>query len=500
MADGNGSNADKADNASLDAMDRSNSSGGSDVISGEVGQETIGNPNAKPSNSLMNSPEVGGVSTKPSSIGNSLMDELNPEVGGKAAKQYEENKPVIDKLVQEYRSGIDRATWEAMRDAAIKGAAGMDPEDKIGSMVRSSINAMNEIDKALDRYAHDQAYPNGEFPAGYPVVLDLDGDGLDLVSINESKALYDIDGDGYLENVGWVGDGDGFLSVDLNGDGLILDPKELAFALSTDDPNDTDLEGLAATYDTNKDGVLDAQDADFAKFKVWRDIDQDGVCDAGEVKSLAEHGITSINLTSDKKEEVIAGNKVYGSTTYTKTDGTTGKVGDVGLATSAAGWKKEEVTGGIKFNYEGTGDNAGRALFEAAAATALIMDVAAAGLAGAMGAELNDSLSTSGDKDVLLGGGAGNDTLTGGAGNDWLAGGEGMDSLNGGAGHDILFVDSQDKIQGGEGFDVAIVTDDKAVNYDLAKIGIEAVSAGMGDDVLNAANRNAQKVIFAFAA
>lgn len=45
MADGNGSNADKADNASLDAMDRSNSSGGSDVISGGSGDETIGDPN-----------------------------------------------------------------------------------------------------------------------------------------------------------------------------------------------------------------------------------------------------------------------------------------------------------------------------------------------------------------------------------------------------------------------------------------------------------------------
>ena len=260
---------------------------------------------------------------------------------------------------------------------------------------------------------------------------------------------------------------------------------ELAFALSTDDPDDTDLEGLAATYDTNKDGVLDANDAEFAKFKVWRDIDQDGVCDAGEVKSLAEHGITSVNLTSDHKEEVIAGNKVYGTTSYTKTDGTTGKVGDVGLATSAAGWKKEEVTGGVKFNFEGTGDNAGKALFEAAAATALIMDVGASGLIGAMGAELDDDLSTSGKEDVILGGGAGHDKLQGGDGNDWLAGGEGIDSLNGGDGHDILFVDSTDKIQGGKGFDVAIVTDDKAVNYDLSKIGIEAVSAGMGDDVLD---------------
>lgn len=45
MADGNGSDADKADNASLDrGSDGPSGSGGSDVISGGSGDETIGDP------------------------------------------------------------------------------------------------------------------------------------------------------------------------------------------------------------------------------------------------------------------------------------------------------------------------------------------------------------------------------------------------------------------------------------------------------------------------
>ena len=46
MADGNGSNADKADNASLDrGSDGPSGSGGSDIISGGSDDETIGDPN-----------------------------------------------------------------------------------------------------------------------------------------------------------------------------------------------------------------------------------------------------------------------------------------------------------------------------------------------------------------------------------------------------------------------------------------------------------------------
>lgn len=38
-----------------------------------------------------------------------------------------------------------------------------------------------------------------------PLVLDLDGPGLDLKTQNSSSLLYDFDQDGFLEHSGWVG-------------------------------------------------------------------------------------------------------------------------------------------------------------------------------------------------------------------------------------------------------------------------------------------------------
>ncbi len=558
MADGNGSIADREDNKSLDAADAGGGPSGSIGGGSSFSYGPYSTPFGAPPSAITNNYQINGVSVgvgphpdltieKVETIIGNVASIFSGENGKKTFEGFKENNNHVqisfDSKTGTYSNiELDSSTGKPKEGSVID--IHIDPNnfETFSTGIPGQYGTPGEVEgygvASIERkIAHEilhgafgewSGYPGGNghygkglFDAlieyenqlmqaydpweptrvGWPVVLDLDGDGLDLVAIDKSKAFYDIDGDGYLENVGWVGDGDGFLSIDLNGDGLINEPKELAFALSTDDPDDTDLEGLAATYDSNQDGVLDSNDADFAKFKVWIDIDQDGSCDAGEVKSLADVGITSVNLKSDNKEEVIAGNKVYGTTSYTKSDGTTGKVGDVGLATSAAGWKKEEVSGGIKFNYEGppgqpgnpnNPDNAGKAqgqaLFEAAAATALIMDVGASGLIGAMGAELDDDLSTSGSGDVILGGGAGNDKIKGGDGNDWLAGGEGIDSISGGDGHDILFVDSEDKIDGGKGFDVAVVTDDKAVTYDLAKIGIEAVAAGAGDDVLNGAN------------
>ena len=52
-------------------------------------------------------------------------------------------------------------------------------------------------------------------------------------------------------------------------------------------------------FDTNGDGVFDANDAEFAKFGIWQDANSDGVTDEGEFVSLYEAGIASISLQSD---------------------------------------------------------------------------------------------------------------------------------------------------------------------------------------------------------
>jgi hypothetical protein len=52
-------------------------------------------------------------------------------------------------------------------------------------------------------------------------------------------------------------------------------------------------------FDSNGDGKLTAADAAWNEFRVWQDADQDGVTDAGELKTLDQMGITEIGLTYD---------------------------------------------------------------------------------------------------------------------------------------------------------------------------------------------------------
>ena len=96
----------------------------------------------------------------------------------------------------------------------------------------------------------------------------------------------------------WAGRQDGVLVWDKLGDGIVHDQSQYAFS-QYGRAGSTDLQGLAAAFDTNHDGVFNAQDAKFAEFKVWQDANQNGVSDAGEVRNLADWGIASINLSSD---------------------------------------------------------------------------------------------------------------------------------------------------------------------------------------------------------
>ncbi len=173
-----------------------------------------------------------------------------------------------------------------------------------------------------------------------PVVLDLDGDGLEFVS-HTAGVLFDYDGDGVAESTAWVGPDDGLLVLDKNGDGKVNDGSEIVFASGSL----TDLEGLAAHYDTNKDGKLDSADADFAKFGVWQDSNSNGITDAGEFRSLNAAGIQSISLVSDGRSYTASNGYVIvrGESIYTTINGSTGKVGDAAFATNFANESQRAV-------------------------------------------------------------------------------------------------------------------------------------------------------------
>ncbi|HCK84378.1 MAG TPA: hypothetical protein DHW63_07655, partial [Hyphomonadaceae bacterium] len=166
-----------------------------------------------------------------------------------------------------------------------------------------------------------------------PIVLDLDGDGLELSHVNASGVRFDQDGDGEADPTGWVGADDGLLVIDHNGNGVIDNGGEIAFSNHVDFAV-SDLEGLRG-YDTNENGQIDAGDAAFAALKVWQDANQDGVSQAGELTTLAERNIASIGLTltpTVQGQIEPLNNVIYGTSAYVRADGAVGTVGDVMLA------------------------------------------------------------------------------------------------------------------------------------------------------------------------
>ena len=159
-----------------------------------------------------------------------------------------------------------------------------------------------------------------------PLVVDMDGDGIELVSLAESTAFFDLDDDGIAEKTGWVGKDDGLLALDKNGNGEIDGINEVF--------GNDETAGLVelATHDDNEDGVIDKEDDVYDELVIWRDADQDGVTDAGETVSLKEANIISFSLQDNPTNEEVEGNLIAGFSEYTKTDGTKGQVAEVHFA------------------------------------------------------------------------------------------------------------------------------------------------------------------------
>ena len=316
--------------------------------------------------------------------------------------------------------------------------------------------------------------------SGKPVVLDLDGDGVELVALEDSTAFYDIDGDGYRERVGWVAADDGLLAYDKNGDGVISGRGELSFVDYVPGAR-TDLEGLRY-FDSNGDGRLDAKDAEWGRFRLWRDLDQDGESDPGELQTMAEAGIRSIGLASDGESRTVAGNRIFGEGSYTDGDGP-GALYDVGLRYSEYGLR-EGPDGSLVVSLDGSGS-----VYMTGTETGVTLDATALGVVGLVGHDGADRLSAGGDEGKVLVGGGGADTLEGGGGHDVLVGGEGADRLAGGGGNDVLVVDASDfasgSVDGGSGDDIAFVEGDTGVTVDLSRHGLEGMLGGGGADRLS---------------
>jgi hypothetical protein len=169
-----------------------------------------------------------------------------------------------------------------------------------------------------------------------PLVLDLNGDGVQTTGL-ETPVAFDIDGDGQVDSTAWASAADGLLAMDLNGDGLINSGAELfgeGFVMP-DGSKATDGFAALATLDSNHDGLVDAADARFNDLRLWVDANSNGLTDQGELKTLAELEVASLNLNAQSSTQENNGNVFSLVSSYTKTDGTLADLVDVLLAKGA---------------------------------------------------------------------------------------------------------------------------------------------------------------------
>ncbi len=343
-----------------------------------------------------------------------------------------------------------------------------------------------------------------------PIAIDLEGDGFEFVNVDDSTIFFDVTGDGWKRRTSWIGKDDGILGYDIDGDGKIDKPGEIAFAPNADGAQ-TDLEGLAA-FDTNNDGQFDANDDAWSRFGIWQDKNQNGITDAGEFNTLDQLGVQTIQLASDGRFEVMNGQTVHGIGKIFMKDGRTLAMADVTLSFSH---ERQRGDGTVVVpdspfspsgtSIEGSDDDdlilgrSGSDVIRAKDGDDVIIDDSGNDLV--IAGPGKDTIFTGADNDVVDAGagddfvnsGSGNDAVFGGdgddaiflqPGNDIAFGGQGNDLVAGEAGNDVLSGDDgDDQLFGGDGNDALFGRDSEDQLYGMT--GDDQLDGGDGNDLLD---------------
>lgn len=192
------------------------------------------------------------------------------------------------------------------------------------------LTPVNSDSASAPDFANSSADNNSDPQLSTPLILDLDGDGVETLS-REAGVQFDINADGKTDTTGWAGADDALLVRDINQDGVINDATELFGQETLLSNGEKAADGFQALsdLDSNQDGIFDFNDKGFDELRLWQDANSDGVSQQHELISLADAGVASINLHAYGVSETNAGNEIGLRSEWTDTSGKQHAVDDV---------------------------------------------------------------------------------------------------------------------------------------------------------------------------
>ena len=151
-----------------------------------------------------------------------------------------------------------------------------------------------------------------------PLVIDLDGDGIETTTL-KNGVNFDINGDGIKEKTAFTTGGDGLLALDRNHDGKITSGTELFGDQNGAEDGFMEL----AKFDSNNDSIINREDPVFKDLKVM-------IGNSSELYTLDRLNINEISLMGKKKAGFYNNNNYIKETAaFKRSDGSQGNIGEV---------------------------------------------------------------------------------------------------------------------------------------------------------------------------
>jgi len=160
-----------------------------------------------------------------------------------------------------------------------------------------------------------------------PVILNLTGGQISTTSVTSSTTYFDMQNNGQNVQTAWMTAGEGMLVYDPSNPNTVTNETDLVGGF-----------GPLSTLDSNHDDVLNAQDSAWTQLQVL--VDTGG---SEQLFTLAQLGITSINLNATAENVNQNGNTILADSTFTWANGSTGDIAGVALQFNPASTSQNSV-------------------------------------------------------------------------------------------------------------------------------------------------------------